>query len=315
MTEILQINDLYVHFPLPDTTVRAVDGVDLAIRENETLAIIGESGCGKSVIGLAVLGLLPHTCTIAGEIHYQGSDILGMPEHQLESVRGKKIAWVPQNPSCALNPSMKIGDQIGEPCCCHTDWEHTKIRQRVLKLLEFIRILPSEERVDTYPHTFSGGMLQRALVAMGLSITPDILIADEPTKGLDNLNKKAITSLFRMIRGEGITLILITHDLLFARCLADRIGVMYSGRFLEISDTRTFFSKPHHPYSEGLIKSLPENGLHPIPGKTDKENGCDSGCRFRLRCSHATDRCLAEPPLISNGNGSLVRCWLYDRRS
>ena len=312
MTTILDVQQLYVNFPLSSTVIRAVDGVDISITQSETLAVIGESGSGKSVLGLALLRLLPANCTVDGIIRYRGDDLLTLSENELEMIRGRKIAWVPQNPAEAMNPLMTVGDQIGEPISLHVEKDKNIVRKKVLELLQFIRITPPEERIDSYPYSFSGGMLQRALVAMGIAGLPEVLIADEPTKGIDIMNKQAISSLFRIVRKKGITLIIITHDLSFARDLADRITVMYSGRIVEIRQRQEFFDRPLHPYSRGLLCSLPENGLHPIPSGTGDSEEYEEGCRFRFRCTSAMERCRAEPPLITLSEGAAVRCWLYD---
>lgn len=312
MSAIIDVNQLSVHFPLATTTVKAVDGVDLVVEAHETLAIIGESGSGKSVLGTAMLKLLPPTCTVSGTITYEGADLLSLADKELQEIRGVRIAWVPQNPASALNPSMRVGEQIGEILNRHTDLGREKVRLKVLDLLQKFRVLPPEERFRAYPHSFSGGMLQRALVAMGVSATPEVIIADEPTKGIDVINKRSISAVFRTVREQGITLIIITHDLSFAHALADRIVVMYNGRIIEIADSAMFFTRPLHPYSAGLLRSLPENGLHPIPGKTQDLDERDTGCKFRFRCTDATERCCNEPPLIRHKSGTLVRCWNYD---
>jgi peptide/nickel transport system ATP-binding protein len=312
MDSIIDVNQLSVHFPLANSIVRAVDGIDLTVMARETLAIIGESGSGKSVLGLALLGMLPPNCTVSGQIHYEGSDLLALTDEELQAIRGIKIAWVPQNPSNALNPSMRVGEQIGEPLTRHMEWTRDKIHEKVLDLLLKFRVLPPEERSRAYPHSYSGGMLQRALVAMGVSAHPVVIIADEPTKGIDVLNKESISAVFKKVREQGITLIVITHDLAFAEDLADRVIVLYNGRIIEIGERNSFFSNPLHPYSVGLLRSLPENGLHPIPGRTCDPNGCITGCKFRMRCFDAQDRCTEEPPLIRCNGGNTVRCWKYD---
>mgnify|MGYP000854028070 FL=1 len=311
MTTILDVQQLYVHFPVSSTIIRAVDGVDITIKQSETLAVIGESGSGKSILGLAILVLLPANCTANGIIRYRGNNLLTLSENELETIRGRKIAWVPQNPAGAMNPLMTVGNQIGEPIFRHIEKDKNKVRKKVLELLQFIKITPPEERIDSYPYSFSGGMLQRSLVAMGIAGRPEILIADEPTKGIDVMNKQAILSIFQTLHEEGITLVIITHDLLFARNIADRIAVMYCGRIIEIRRKQEFFNEPLHPYSRGLLRSLPENGLYPIPSGTE-EIGDDGGCKFRSRCTCATERCREEPPLITLLEGSAVRCWLYD---
>ncbi|WP_292348913.1 MULTISPECIES: ABC transporter ATP-binding protein [unclassified Methanoregula] len=313
MSIIIEVNQLSVHFPLSTATVKAVDGVDLAVEERETLAIIGESGSGKSVLGTAILGLFPPTCTVSGTITYEGKDLLCLSEEQLRSVRGLQIAWIPQNPASALNPSMRTGLQVGEPLSRQAGWTRERIHERVLELFAKFRVLPPEERSQAYPDSYSGGMLQRSLVAMGTSASPKVIIADEPTKGVDTLNKESIATAFREVRNQGITLVVITHDLDFARELADRVVVMYNGAVLEISDKERFFERPLHPYSAGLLRSLPENGLVPIPGRATARDGAfTSGCRFRSRCPGAGERCAEEPPLIRARHDDAVRCWNYD---
>lgn len=312
MNTILEVKQLHVHFPTSDKVVRAVDGVDISITQSETLAIIGESGSGKSVLGLALLGLLPANCTATGTVRYRGADLLSLSESELEMIRGSKIAWVPQNPAGAMNPSMTIGAQIGEPISLHVEKNRSVVRKKVLELLRFIRITPPEERIDSYPYSFSGGMLQRSLVAMGIAGLPELLIADEPTKGIDIMNRQAVSSLLRIVREKGITLLVITHDLSFARNLADRIAVMYSGRIMEIREKKSFFKGALHPYARGMLRSLPENGLHPIAGRTRETDKYDGGCRFRFRCIYAVEKCRVEPPLITLPEGAAVRCWLYD---
>ena len=309
---ILDVQQLYVHFPTSGKVIRAVDGIDISIMESETFAIVGESGSGKSVLGLALLGLLPANCTVTGVVRYRDVDLLTLSENELKTVRGRKIAWVPQNPAGAMNPLMTVGDQIGEPILLHLEKNRTIVRKKVLELLRLIRVTPPEERIDSYPYSFSGGMLQRSLVAMGIAGLPEVLIADEPTKGIDVMNKQAISSLLRIVREKGITLLVITHDLSFAKTLADRVAVMYSGRIVEVREKREFFNGPLHPYARGLLRSLPENGLHPISGKTRESDKYDGGCRFRFRCTCAMERCRIEPPLIPFPDGSSVRCWLYD---
>ncbi|WP_440947588.1 ABC transporter ATP-binding protein [Methanosarcina sp. T3] len=312
MNTILEVQQLHVHFSTSGKLIRAVDGVDINVIQSETLAIIGESGSGKSVLGLALLGLLPANSTVAGTVRYRGADLLTSSESEFEKIRGSKIAWVPQNPAGAMNPSMTVGDQIGEPISLHVEKNKAAVRKKVLELLRLIRITPPEERIDSYPYSFSGGMLQRSLVAMGIAGLPELLIADEPTKGIDIMNRQAVSALLRIVRENGITLLVITHDLSFARNLADRIAVMYSGRIVEVREKSSFFSGPRHPYARGMLRSLPENGLHPISGRTRESDKDDGGCRFRFRCTNAIERCRVEPPLIALPDGSAVRCWLYD---
>lgn len=311
MEDILQINNLSVHFLLEDEIVRAVDGASLSIRKNETFALIGESGSGKSVLGLAVLRLLPRNVHLEGEIIFNRANLLDLPEKKMRKIRGKQIAWIPQNPATAMNPSLRVGDQIAEPMQLHFGLKKSAALKKVNSLLEYFDIKPAEVRSKEYPYQYSGGMLQRALVAMGTSTNPELIIADEPTKGVDAIKKQSIANIFEKIKEEGKSTLLITHDLAFARKVADRIAVNYCGQILEICDARQFFDSPLHPYSKALLNSLPSRGLKPIGGVSPSMIKPPKGCRFHPRCEHVTEQCLTEPP-VKDEKGNIVRCWLYD---
>jgi len=310
---LLRISDLHVRFDLGDVVVRAVDGVDLEIHENETLGLIGESGSGKSVLGLSVLKLLPPNVIADGGVWFAGMNLAGFTEEEMRKVRGKDISWIPQDPATSLNPVLKMGFQIAEPMVLHTFLNKARVWQKTVELLQFFDIRPAKRRIEEYPHQYSGGMKQRSLVAMGTSTRPKLIIADEPTKGVDNLRKNQVASVFRKIKHEngGLAVLLITHDLSFARALCDRIAAMYCGKIMEITSAKMFFEAPLHPYVRALLESLPDRGLKNIPGEAPGMVSSPGGCRFHPRCGLAGENCRRhEPPLIAV-NGAAVRCWQY----
>lgn len=312
MGETIIVDNLRVHFLLENTTVKAVDGVSLKIYENESLALIGESGSGKSVLGMSILRLLPKNAKISGKIFFNGSNLLELPEEELKKIRGKEIAWIPQSPATSLNPVLKVGIQIAEPMEGHLNMDRKSALKKAIKLLKFFDIQPAEKRVNEYPHQYSGGMKQRALVAMGTSTKPKLIIADEPTKGVDAAKRIKVTEIFEKVKEDDkLSLLIITHDLPFAEKLADRVAVMYCGQVVEICNAKTFFKTPLHPYSKALLDSLPSRGLKPIKGNPPSMINSPKGCRFHPRCEHAMDKCAKEPPFVEV-NGGHVRCWLYD---
>ncbi|AEH45517.1 oligopeptide/dipeptide ABC transporter, ATPase subunit [Thermodesulfatator indicus DSM 15286] len=307
MKSLLNVKNLSVHFMLEEITVKAVDRASIEVKENEVLTLIGESGSGKSVLGMAILKLLPSNIKIGGRIDFNGFNLLELPEEKMKDIRGQEIAWVPQNPSSSLNPVLKVGFQIAEPMEVHLGYGRKTAWQKAIDLLRFFDIRPPEKRAKQYPHQYSGGMRQRALVAMGTSTRPKLIIADEPTKGVDATKKIRVIELFRKIRNNHKpSLLIITHDLPFAEKLADRVAVMYCGQVVEVAKAETFFNSPLHPYSKALLESLPSKGLKPIKGLSPSMIDPPKGCRFRPRCDYATDKCFEEPPF----NGQ-VRCWLY----
>ena len=310
---LLEIKGLHIHFILDGVTIRAVDGVNLEINENETLALVGESGSGKSILGISILRLLPSNAKNRGKILFNGLDLLRLSEDEMRKIRGNDIARVTQNPATSLNPVLKVGIQIAEPMEMHLGMDRKHALQKVVNLLRFFDINPAEKRVNEYPHQYSGGMRQRALVAMGTSTKPKLIIADEPTKGVDASKKVRVVELFRKIKSENSKLsqLIITHDLPFARILADRIAVMYCGQIVEVCETDKFFNEPLHPYSKALLDSLPSRGLKPIKGHPPSMVNPPKGCRFHPRCEYSFGRCLNEPPSIEL-SGNTVRCWLYD---
>lgn len=307
---LLCIENLKVHFTVEHIDVKAVDGVSFNVRKDETLALIGESGSGKSVLGMTVLRLLPENTKIDGRIIFNGSNLLELSEDELRKIRGKEIAWVPQNPSTSLNPVLKVGIQVAEPTEVHLGMSRRSSLRMVAELFKFFDITPAERRIHEYPHQFSGGMRQRALVAMSVSTNPRLIIADEPTKGIDAIKKSLVAELFKKIKGKA-SMLLITHDLGLAEKLADRIAVMYCGKIVEIARADDFYEKPLHPYSKALLNSLPSRGLKPIRGSPPSMINPPKGCRFHPRCEFTGEECLKDPPLI-DVDGNLVGCWLYD---
>jgi len=306
MSGLLEVIDLKVHFKTESGVVRAVDGVSFEVLEGERFVLVGESGSGKSVLAQAILRLLPKNAEIEGRIVFDGRDLLELSEDDMRKIRGKEIAWIPQSQT-ALNPILTVGFQCAEPLMEHFGLDRDSALARILRLFDFLGI---GGRANDYPHQFSGGMRQRVLVAMGISTDPKLIIADEPTKGLDAAKRDQVVELFQKVKR---TMLIITHDLQFAESLADRIAVMYCGEIVEISPAKDFFSNPLHPYAQGLLDSLPSRGLKPIPGFQPSLMHPPKGCRFGKRCQFFREECKQKPSLVHVGD-RLVRCWLYDRR-
>ncbi len=306
LSEVLKVLNLTVHFRTPEGVVRAVDGVDFSVRRGECLCIIGESGSGKSVLALSILRLLPKNAVLRGQILFEGIDLLSLGEDEMRRIRGEDIALIPQGRD-SLNPVLTVGYQCAEPMI-ERGVDKGKAMGIISRIFEFLGI--SKRRICEYPHQMSGGMRQRALVAMGISTDPKLIIADEPTKGLDYEKRGQIVELFKKISDK--TRLVITHDLRFAEKVCDRIAVMYCGKIVEICERDEFFDEPLHPYSKGLINALPSRGLKPIRGFQPSMINPPSGCRFRERCDYSSEVCKKEPPMFEV-DGRAVRCWLYGR--
>lgn len=306
---LLEIIDLKTHFPTPDGLVRAVDRIDLSIREKETFGLIGETGCGKTVLGLTIMRLLPPTATVGGEIIYKGKNLLEVDEAEMREVRGEEIAMILQNPTTSLNPVLKVGDQIAEAIRLHQGLNKRDAKEKAIEMLDAVKIPSPSGRANEYPHEFSGGMKQRVMIAMGLACDPSLIIADEPTKGLDVTIKAQIIELIKKVT-EKKAMLLITHDLGVARELCDRIALMYAGELVEYATLREIFEDPLHPYTRGFLGSLPDRGLVPIPGMTPSLIDLPDGCRFHPRCEYATDVCRQKhPEMIEVEGGHFVRCF------
>jgi oligopeptide/dipeptide ABC transporter ATP-binding protein len=317
---LLEVKDLKVRFATEDGTVRAVDGVDFELDRGKVLGIVGESGSGKSVTALTVLGLTRDKNTsFEGQVVYKGRDLLGLSEAQLRDVRGSEIAMIFQDPMTSLNPVYRVGDQIVEAILAHEDVNKATARRRAVELLGAVGIPHPAQRVDDFPHQFSGGMRQRAMIAMALSCNPDVLIADEPTTALDVTIQAQILELLDRLRADfDSALIMITHDLGVVAEVTDEIIVMYAGRVVERAGKRDIFYDPQHPYAWGLLGSIPRldrpkpEKLHSIEGMPPSLINLPRGCKFRPRCPHAFEKCNQEPDLVNrvDERGHLDRCWL-----
>ena len=311
---LLGIRNLKVYFYSEDGVVRAVNDVDLDIGEGETLGIIGETGCGKTILGLSILRLLSENTKVEGRILYRGEDLLKLSDNEMRKIRGKEIAMIFQNPLSSMNPVLTIGTQVAEPVELHQHLKDRNTKEKVIEMLKSVRIPSPSKRVDEYPHEFSGGMRQRAMIAMGLICMPSLIIADEPTTGLDVTIQAQIVELMKdVLKDSGTSMLLITHDLGVAAELCDYMAVMYPGEIVEYAGVRDMFKNPKHPYTRGFLDSLPGRGLKPIPGMSPSLINIPEGCKFHPRCSYATGRCKKERPQMKKvGEKHFVRCFLYD---
>ena len=316
---ILEVNDLRTYFYTRDGVVRSVDGVSFSVSEGETLAIVGESGCGKSVTSLSILRLIasPPGKIVSGSIRFHSEDLLGFSDEQMRDIRGDKISMIFQEPMTSLNPVLTIGRQIGEVLELHRQCTKEEVRTRILELLKMVNIPEPESRIDEYPHQLSGGMRQRIMIAMALACDPEILIADEPTTALDVTIQAQILNLMRELRDRTrAAIILITHDLGVVAEMAQRVVVMYAGRKVEEANVMDLFENPMHPYTLGLLNSMPRlddaasKRLVEIPGMVPSMRTEIIGCAFAPRCSSATERCSQESPVLKDyGNQHWVACW------
>jgi peptide/nickel transport system ATP-binding protein len=306
---LLRISDLKTQFPTPDGLVRAVDTIDLSIHERETVGLIGETGCGKTVLGLTIMRLLQSSTTIEGTIIYKGTNLLTISDAEMRRIRGEEIAIILQNPTTSLNPVMRVGEQIAEAIRLHQGLNKKDAAKKAIEMLDAVRIPSPSQRTNEYPHEFSGGMKQRVMIAMGLACNPSLIIADEPTKGLDVTIKSQIIRLLKEVTEETAMLI-ITHDLGVARALCDRIALMYAGELVEFAPAGEMFEAPLHPYTRGFLGSLPRNGLVPIPGMSPSLINLPDGCRFHPRCANAKAICRKKhPDMIEIEDGHFVRCF------
>jgi oligopeptide/dipeptide ABC transporter ATP-binding protein len=323
---LLVVRGLRTSFTTRSGRVRAVTGVDFSVSRGEVLGLVGESGCGKTVTSLSILGLIAKPGVVeAGEALFHGQDLLRLSDAQLRTIRGDRIAMIFQQPTSALNPVMEVGVQIGEVLELHRNLARKGAQTRAIELMRMVGIPDPERRLRAFPHELSGGMAQRVMIAMALACEPEILIADEPTTALDVTIQAQILDLMRTLqRDTGTAIILITHDLGVVAEMCDRVAVMYAGEIVEQSDVRTLFAAPSHPYTRGLLGSVPVPGmsrdeLASIPGNVPNLISLPAGCRFAPRCSvrEETGNTLAmtdHPELRETGPGHAVRCWLYHHR-
>jgi oligopeptide/dipeptide ABC transporter ATP-binding protein len=316
----LTVEGLVVQFKSKDgESFRAVDGVELKIERGEVVAIVGESGSGKSVTARSILRLVPHPGRVrAGKIVFQGRDILRMSEARVRQLRGQQISMVFQDPMTSLNPVLRVGQQIGEAIALHSKLTATEIWSRVLDLLKRVGIPATKERANSYPHEYSGGMRQRAMIAMGVSNSPALLIADEPTTALDvTIQDQIITLMRELNESSGTAILLITHNVALVASLCSRVIVMYAGRIVEEGPTSAIFSNPQHPYTWSLLRSVPridtagKDRLLAIGGQPPNPRELPAGCKFHPRCRFAISRCHdEEPTLEAVGPGQAARCWV-----
>ena len=321
---LLSIEALRVEFASQFGTVLAVDGVSYEVMPGETLAVVGESGCGKSVTALSVLGLVPSPPgrLAGGRIAFDGLDLVTAPPERLREIRGNDIAMIFQEPMTSLNPVLTVGDQIGEALVEHLGLSGPEARERVVSLLSRVGIPSPERRVDDYPHQLSGGMCQRVMIAMALACDPKLLIADEPTTALDVTVQAQILDLLRSLQREwGMSIVLITHDLGVVAEMAQRVVVMYAGQIVERADVEALFAWPRHPYTAGLLRSIPRlegerEALEPIDGTVPDAASFPDGCRFHPRCPLARDRCRLESPPErprgGSGSSHVSACFAVD---
>ena len=318
--KLLDIKDLYVAYDTDDATVYAVNGLDLSIDAGETVGLVGETGAGKTTTALSVMRLLPQRVgkITHGSITLDGVDILSASEHDMRLLRGNVVSMIFQDPMTSLNPTITVGDQIGEVVMLHNNkLDKTQIDHRVCEILELVGI-PAERRKE-YPHQFSGGMKQRVVIAIALACEPKLLLADEPTTALDVTIQAQVLEMMRKLKNKlGTAMILITHDLGVVASTCDKVGIMYAGEIIEFGSLEQIFTTDkHHPYTEGLFNSIPnlakkERRLHPIEGLMPDPTALPSGCKFAERCPHCMSKCeTTKPPIIIN-DGHLVRCFLYE---
>lgn len=318
MNTILRVNDLVTTFPYGKKDIPVVNGVSFEVHEGEILGIVGESGCGKSVTSLSIMRLINPPGKIAqGEILLGDTDLTKVPANKLHRLRGKDIAMIFQEPMTSLNPLQTIGRQIAEAVLLHSDVTKQQAWEKAVEMLGMVGIASPEKRAKAYPHMLSGGMRQRVMIAMALSMNPHLLIADEPTTALDVTVQAQILELIKKLRDEiGMAIMLITHDLGVISETCERVIVMYAGEIVEQAPIRELFSHPSHPYTQGLIASVPrmkqtEKLLHTIPGMVPGVQDMPEGCRFAPRCSRAQERCMKEkPPTFAVNDGHYAACWL-----
>ncbi|MFE5584292.1 dipeptide ABC transporter ATP-binding protein [Kitasatospora sp. NPDC056531] len=313
-TPLLAVRDLRVDFAGPRGPVPAVRGVDLTLRRGETLGIVGESGSGKSVTALSVLGLLPGTARVGGSVRLDGRELVGLPGRELAAIRGRRVAMVFQDPLSAFTPVYRIGDQIAEAVRVHQKVDKATARRRAAELLDLVGIPAPDRALDSFPHEFSGGMRQRAMIAMAVANQPDILLADEPTTALDVTIQAQVLDVLRTAQREtGAALVLVSHDLGVIAGTADRVAVMYAGRVVETATVDELFAAPRHPYTLGLIGALPRLDGHggplvPIPGTPAPMAELPPGCPFAARCPLAEERCSVAEPVLEGAEGHLAAC-------
>lgn len=317
---ILEVRDLKVQFRSGKGTVQPIRGVNFTLKKGETLGVVGESGSGKSVTSLSIMGLLPEKTSeiVAGQIIFEGKELTKLKEKQYQKIRGNDISMIFQEPMTSLNPVFTIGEQLSEPLRQHKNMSEKEIKKSIIAMLKQVGIPRSEQIINEYPHQLSGGMRQRVMISMALLCQPKLMIADEPTTALDVTIQAQILKLMKDIKVKNdMSLLLITHDLGVVAEMCDRVVVMYAGEVVEMAEIRELFNHPKHPYTQGLIKSLPSKNnrksrLYSIPGQVPKPNEINEGCIFANRCHSAFAKCFKEEPPAFEFDNHTSKCWLQD---
>ena len=314
---LLEVKDLVVEFPNRRGTLRALDGISFSIAPGEILGVVGESGAGKSLTGDSIIGLLEPPGRIAGgQISLQGQRIDNLPADQMRYIRGRKIGAIFQDPLTSLNPLYSVGQQLVETVLAHLPVSKAEARQRAIRLLQDTGIPAAEQRIDHYPHQFSGGMRQRVVIALALAAEPQLIVADEPTTALDvSIQAQIISLLKNVCQARGAAVMLITHDMGVIAETCDRVAVMYAGRIVEIGPVHEVINHPAHPYTAGLMAAIPDMGiereyLHQIDGAMPRLNAIPTGCAFNPRCSKVMPRCKTERPELMAAGATRAACWL-----
>ena len=326
--DLIRVEDLRTYFHTDEGVVKAVDGVSFSVKSQKVLGVVGESGCGKSITALSIMQLLPkpHGKIYSGHIYFDSEkygsiDLAALDprSRKMQSIRGNEIAMIFQEPMTSLNPVYTIGEQIVESVLLHQKATKKQALERAVEMLEHVGIPSPRQRVDEYPHQLSGGMRQRAMIAMALSCNPRFLIADEPTTALDvTIQAQILDLMIRLQEEHKMAIMMITHDLGVVGRICDEVVVMYMGKIVERADVRGLFSNPSHPYTQGLLESIPTLGtkkrrLNPIEGNVPDPFNLPEGCRFRPRCPHAKEICSQDPPEVRLEDGHEVKCWLYEQ--
>ncbi|MFD1673461.1 ABC transporter ATP-binding protein [Alicyclobacillus fodiniaquatilis] len=319
MSSVLEVNDLQIEFQIDEQYYKAVQNVSFHIKAGETLGLVGESGCGKSVTSMALMRLLKQPTKISGEVLYHGRDLLTISESEMRQVRGNELGMIFQEPMTSLNPVHKIGRQIGETLLLHRGMKSNEARKEAIAMLKQVGIPRPEQIVDDYPHQLSGGMRQRVMIAIAMACNPKLLIADEPTTALDVTIQAQILDLMRNLAKEnGTSILLITHDLGVVAEMCERVAVMYAGRIVEEGPVRKIFHNPQHPYTRGLLSSIPKltgerKRLDSIDGNVPSLRNMPDGCRFAPRCPFVMDKCIKHnPDLFQVEDEHTSRCWLQE---
>jgi peptide/nickel transport system ATP-binding protein len=318
VSDLLALEHVDVGFATEDGRVSAVSDLSLSVSEGEIFGLVGESGCGKTTLAMALMGLLPATAHVAGSVRFQGLELLGLPPDELRRLRGDRISMIFQDPMTSLDPTFSVGEQVAETITAHRDVDDARAKERALELLGDVGIPEPERRFGDAPHRLSGGMRQRVVIATALANEPALVLADEPTTALDVTIQAQVLDLLRDLRTRlRTTIVLITHDLGVVAQICDRVGVMYAGQLVEVAPVAEIFRSPRHPYTQALLAALPTQqqvpgSLRVIPGRVPNLADPPPGCRFSTRCPYVMDVCATVPPLAHETDEHLIACWLSE---